>query len=47
MIRIEMWLTKQESDIVKKIALEEGRSRKKQCEIYVRKMIDEYKKHKL
>ena len=44
MSRIEMHLTEEEVVIVEKIAKKEGRSRKKQCEFYMRKMIDEYKK---
>ena len=43
MVRIEIQLTVEESETVKQIAKEEGRSRKKQCEVYIRKMIEEYK----
>lgn len=45
MTRIEMILTEEEVLIIEKIAKKEGRSRKKQCEFYMRKMIDEYKIH--
>ena len=41
MIRFEINLTKEESDKIKLIAKKEGRSRKKQCEVYLRKMIEE------
>ena len=41
MVRIESHLTKQESEALKKIAKQNGRSRKKQCEFYLRKMIQE------
>ena len=44
MVRIEMQLTEEEVLIIEKIAKEEGRSRKKQCEVYLRKMIDDYKR---
>ena len=44
MVRIEMQLTEEEVAIIEQIAKEEGRSRKKQCEFYMRKMIDDYKK---
>ena len=43
MVRIEMQLTEEEVAVVEKIAKKEGRSRKKQCEFYMRKMIDKYK----
>ena len=43
MIRIEIQLTEEEEVLVKQIAKEEGRSRKKQCEFYLRKMIDDYR----
>lgn len=42
MVRIECNLTKEEVLIIKQIAKEEGRSRKKQCEAYLRKMIADY-----
>lgn len=44
MVRIEMHLTEEEVAIIEQIAKKEGRSRKKQCEVYMRKIIDEYKK---
>lgn len=44
MVRIEMQLTKEEALIIEQIAKEEGRSRKKQCEVYLRKMIADYKR---
>ncbi len=44
MARIEMQLTEEEVAVVEKIAKEEGRSRKKQCEVYIRKMISDYKR---
>lgn len=44
MVRIESHLTKEESEAIKKIAKQNGRSRKKQCEFYLRKMIKEEKK---
>lgn len=44
MVRIESHLTEEEANLIKKIASEEGRSRKKQCEHYLRKMIEEHKK---
>ena len=43
MVRIEMHLT-EETAIIEQIAKEDGRSRKKQCEVYVRKMISDYKR---
>ena len=43
MVRIEMQLTEEEVAIIEQIAKEEGRSRKKQCEVYIRKMISDYK----
>jgi len=43
MVRIEMQLTEEEVAIIEQIAKEEGRSRKKQCEVYIRKMIADYK----
>jgi hypothetical protein len=42
MVRIEMHLTEEEVAIVEQIAKEESRSRKKQCEVYIRKMIADY-----
>ena len=44
MVRIEMQLTEEEVAIIEQMAKEEGRSRKKQCEVYLRKMISEYKR---
>lgn len=44
MVRIEMHLKEEEVEIVEQIAKEESRSRKKQCEVYVRKMIADYKR---
>ena len=44
MVRIEMQLTQEEVAVVEKIAKKEGRSRKKQCEVYIRKMISDYKR---
>lgn len=44
MVRIEMQLTEEEVVIIEKIAKEESRSRKKQCEVYIRKMIFDYKR---
>ena len=44
MVRIESHLTEEEVVITEQIAKEEGRSRKKQCEIFLRKMIADYKK---
>ena len=44
MVRIEMQLTEEEVAIIEQIAKEESRSRKKQCEVYVRKMISDYKR---
>jgi hypothetical protein len=44
MVRIEMQLTEEEALIIEQIAKEEGRSRKKQCEVYIRKMIADYKR---
>ena len=44
MVRIEMQLTEEEVAIIEQIAKEEGRSRKKQCEFYIRKMISDYKR---
>ena len=43
MVRIEMQLTEEEVAIIEQIAKEESRSRKKQCEVYIRKMISDYK----
>lgn len=43
MVRIESQLTKEEIAIIEQIAKEEGRSRKKQCEFYLRKMISDWK----
>ena len=45
MVRIEMQLTEEEVAIIEQIAKKEGRSRKKQCEFYIKKMIDEYSKN--
>jgi hypothetical protein len=42
MVRIEMQLT--EEEVAEQIAKEESRSRKKQCETYMRKMISDYKR---
>ena len=44
MVRIESHLTQEEVAIIEQIAKEEGRSRKKQCEVYIRKMIADYKR---
>lgn len=44
MVRIEMQVTEEEAAIIEQIAKEEGRSRKKQCEFYIRKMIADYKR---
>lgn len=44
MVRFQIDLTEEEVAIVEAIAKKEGRSRKKQCEFYMRKMIDDYKK---
>ena len=44
MVRIEMQLTQEKVAIIEQIAKEEGRSRKKQCEVYIRKMIADYKR---
>ena len=44
MVRIESQLTEEEVAIIEQIAKEEGRSRKKQCEVYIRKMISDYKR---
>jgi len=44
MVRIEMQLTEEEAVITEQIAKQEGRSRKKQCEVYIRKMIADYKR---
>lgn len=44
MVRIEMQLTEEEVSIIEQIAKEESRSRKKQCEFYIRKMIADYKR---
>lgn len=44
MVRIEMHLTKEETAIIEQIAKEESRSRKKQCEVYLKKMIFDYKR---
>jgi len=44
MVRIEMQLTEEEVAIIEKISKKEGRSRKKQCEVYIRKMILDYKR---
>ena len=44
MVRIESHLTEEEVVITEQIAKEEGRSRKKQCEFFLRKMIADYKK---
>lgn len=39
-----MQLTEDEVAIIEQIAKKEGRSRKKQCEVYIRKMISDYKR---
>jgi len=44
MVRIEMQLTEEEAVIIEQIAKEEGRSRKKQCEVHARKMIADFKR---
>ena len=44
MVRIETQLTEEEVAIIEQIAKEEGRSRKKQCEVYLRKMISDWKR---
>ena len=44
MVRIEMQLTEEEVLIIEQIAKEEGRSRKKQCEVHIKKMISDYKR---
>ena len=38
MVRIEVHLTEEESAIIKEIAKKEGRSRKKQCEVYLKEI---------
>ena len=43
MIRVEIHLTDDEATAIAKIANQQGRSRKKQCEVYIRKMISDYK----
>ena len=43
MVRIEMQLTEEDAAIIEQIAKEDGRSRKKQCEVYIRRMISDYK----
>jgi len=44
MVRVEIHLSEENTAIIEQIAKEEGRSRKKQCEIYLRKMIADYKR---
>ena len=44
LLRIEMQLTEEEVAIIEQIAKEESRSRKRQCEVYIRKMIADYKR---
>ena len=44
MVRIETQLTEEEVAIIEQIAKEEGRSRKKQCEHALRKMISDRKR---
>lgn len=44
MVRIESHLTEEEVVIIEQIAKEECQSRKKQCEVYLRKMISDYKR---
>ena len=44
MVRIESQLTKEEALAIEEIAKEQGRSRKAQCEFYLRKMISDYKR---
>ena len=44
MIRIESQLTEEEAKIIEEIAKMEGRSRKAQCEYFLRKMIFDYKR---
>lgn len=44
LLRIESQLTEEEVTIIEQIAKEEGRSRKKQCEVYLRKMISDFKR---
>jgi hypothetical protein len=44
MVRIEMQLTEEEVAVLEQIAKKESRSRKKQCEVYVRKMISDFKR---
>ena len=44
MVRIEIHLTEEDTSTIEQIAKEEGRSRKKQCETYIRKMISDYKR---
>jgi len=43
MTRIEMHLTEEETAIIEQIAKEESRLCKKQCEVYLKKMIADYK----
>lgn len=45
--RIEVSLTKEEVSALEKIAKSENRSRKNLCEVYLRKMIKEYKLEKI
>ena len=42
MVRIESQLTKEEVAVIEEIAKKEGRSRKAQCEFYLRKMIADF-----
>jgi len=44
MVRVEIHLSEENTAIIEQIPKEEGRSRKKQCEIYLRKMIADYKR---
>jgi hypothetical protein len=44
MVRIESQLTKEEVLVLEEIAKQEGRSRKAQCEFYLRKMIADFKR---
>jgi len=44
MKRIEIHLTDEEAESVEKLAKEQGRSRKKQCEFYIREKIEKKEK---
>lgn len=44
MKRIEIHLTDEEATILDQIAVEDSRSRKNLCEVYIRKMISDYKR---